>query len=426
MSSSPTVTIRGGFQEIKVTKGFFRETTLTKGKKILQAGHVGAVAQDETLGEVEEVRTDKIVIHGQVLHSVSVNQDPYRTEFELDTDRNIVNARCSCQAGITGQCKHSAALYLFINEERTTGCTDEQQAWKTPSKKLQQMYRKGETVEKLFKLKPLAPLTFKSDTESLQEVVSQLASCGLQKSSLYKSLTAEKSTSDDSDATSVPEIDLPVLHQDLQELFDRDWSFPCDDYVISKEAEAVYEQVKCDKNSAKNICKNTIGQSLKREWYVQRKLRISASRAHKIWRARQESTLMSYFKDTLVDNIDLRYGREMEVVARKKYELITSYAVLEVGLVVKVSQPWLSASPDGVVRKRNGELIVLEIKCPSSCKNDKISVPYVQNGSLKRGDKYFTQVQLQMYCCNVQLAHVFIFSEADYVLLEVERDDSYL
>ncbi len=411
-----SLTIQGGFPPIKFPEGHFRESTQKKGKNILEAGHVG---------EVEEVRSGSITrIHGRVTHSVSVREAPYSLEFELDKERSVVNARCSCQAGVTGNCKHSAALLLFINTERSTGCTDDQQAWNKPSKKLRLLYPKGETVEKMYKLKPQPALSFKTDSASLNELAQQLSSCGLTKSSIYKSLTCDKHTVDDVDSTLEEQ---PALGQDLCQLFDKDQGFPLEEYSLTEEQQQLFvSKVQVDVSTAKEICRRTVGQSKKREWYIQRKLRISASRAHKIWRAREEKTLISYFRDTLIDNVDLKYGRRMEVIARKKYENITEYSVTEVGLVVKESHPWLSASPDGVVKKSNGELIVLEIKCPSTCRDKNISVPYLKNGELSRNHMYFTQIQVQMFCCNVNLAHFFVFSEADYVLLEIQRDDAFL
>ncbi len=114
-----------------------------------------------------------------------------------------------------------------------------------------------------------------------------------------------------------------------------------------------------------------------------------------------------------------------EPIAKDKYSQITSGVMIDVGLVIKRSQPWLCASPDSLV-KIGEDLIVLEIKCPSSCREKEIKVPYLKNGELVKSDKYYTQVQLQLYCCNLKKAHFFVYSSADYVLLEIEKDQEFL
>ncbi len=135
----PAICIQGGFQKITVSEGHFRKKTLEKGKNIVQAGHVGGVSEEDSLVNVEERRTTgQVQILGSVAHSTSVKEAPYHVEFKLNPqDRSVIEAHCSCVAGLSGNCKHCAALFIFINTERTTGCADQSQAWNVPSKKLQ-------------------------------------------------------------------------------------------------------------------------------------------------------------------------------------------------------------------------------------------------------------------------------------------------
>jgi hypothetical protein len=39
---------------------------------------------------------------------------------------------------------------LYINEERTVGKTDAQQQWTAPSKKMQEAFPKGQTVQQIY------------------------------------------------------------------------------------------------------------------------------------------------------------------------------------------------------------------------------------------------------------------------------------
>lgn len=153
---------------------------------------------------------------------------------------------------------------------------------------------------------------------------------------------------------------------------------------------------------------------------------MSYFRAHKIWKARKTETRLKYFFESIPDLKSLRYGREMEKAAIIKYEEVTRNRVYAAGLIIKIGQPWLGATPDGIAEDEHGHLYVLEIKCPSSCKNDDINLPYVKNGRLQRSHCYFTQLQIQLYCCNLKWGHLFVFSEADFKLVKIKRDDAFL
>ena len=118
--------------------------------------------------------------------------------------------------------------------------------------------------------------------------------------------------------------------------------------------------------------------------------------------------------------IFFRYGREMEEMARTRYEEIKGQKVTQVGLVVKEGQSWLAASPDGCWQDEDGSIVVLEIKAPFSCKDkEEIDVPYLKGETLRSTHSYFTQVQLQMYCCNAQRCDFFVFSQQSYKLITV-------
>ncbi len=166
-------------------------------------------------------------------------------------------------------------------------------------------------------------------------------------------------------------------------------------------------------------------QSLCKEWHLARKYRITASKAHLLAHARKKKTLLRYFFQDIPDMASLRYGRIMESKAKEKYKDVTGNTLHPSGIVIKASQPWLSASPDGLI-KEGENLVVVEVKCPSSCANKKIDVPYIEDGNLKKSHPYFTQIQIQIYCCNAKCGQLMVFSEVDYVLATVQRDEDFL
>ena len=81
---------------------------------------------------------------------------------------------------------------------------------------------------------------------------------------------------------------------------------------------------------------------------------------------------------------------------------------------------------DGALLDENRNFLLLEIKCPISCKDKKIDVKYIVNGSLKVNDPYYTQCQLQMFCTNAKKTHLFVYSAMDYKIVEVDYDEDFV
>ena len=125
--------------------------------------------------------------------------------------------------------------------------------------------------------------------------------------------------------------------------------------------------------------------------------------------------------------MSLQNGRRFEDVAPKKYSEVTGNRILDCGLVINSQQPYICSTPDGIAIDDDGKMIVLEIKAPSSCADANIDVPYLdENKDLVRSHCYFTQIQLQLFTCNLKLAHLFVWSSKDYKLVKVPRDDDFL
>lgn len=122
------------------------------------------------------------------------------------------------------------------------------------------------------------------------------------------------------------------------------------------------------------------------DWLAARKLRLTASNfgtavGHNPWKSPDdliEDMLFGKFKG----NSATRWGNDKEALARNLYVLrkrialsqernessaTIDFHVRESGLHVWDQQPWLAASPDGIVHE-NGQVGLLEIKCPFSLK----------------------------------------------------------
>ncbi|XP_077525627.1 uncharacterized protein LOC144166440 [Haemaphysalis longicornis] len=170
-----------------------------------------------------------------------------------------------------------------------------------------------------------------------------------------------------------------------------------------------------------------------------RRVRITCSTAHSILRARKtpEDLVDSLLQARPFSSDATRHGTRTEPLARKHFEQTLSSHVTETGLVVHPLQPWLCGSPDGLFMYREGTCL-LEIKCPSKQRDSDVVdhkvprsfVPYIKyvNGelTLSKTHKYYTQVQLLMYVCNLELCFFFVYTSKQSVTIVVPRDDSFL
>ena len=194
--------------------------------------------------------------------------------------------------------------------------------------------------------------------------------------------------------------------------------------TLPPESKQFYENnINKDAKCCSDIFVRTMGQAKNPAWFAERKYRISASKAHKIYRAKKLETCLKYFYEAAPATKSMAYGREMELQARKSYSEMTGNIVLDSGLFVKPEQSWLCGSPDGLIPS---EKACLEIKCPSSCEGKEIDVIYLKGNQLATNHTYYTQVQLQMYVSNYQKCHFYVYSEKDSKLVIVERDDDFL
>ena len=169
----------------------------------------------------------------------------------------------------------------------------------------------------------------------------------------------------------------------------------------------------------------TIGQSQNSKWFSHRKFRVTASIARKIAKGTRKDLRVKYFLENLRPTRGMNYGKDMEPIAREQYKVLFKKEVDEAGLIVNPDLPWLGASVDGLVFEEDGTCTVLEIKCPSSCEDDQIDVDYIVNGQLKKSHSYYAQVQLQMLLCHSEMCHLFVFSLADHLLVEVPFDKEF-
>jgi len=151
----------------------------------------------------------------------------------------------------------------------------------------------------------------------------------------------------------------------------------------------------------KKIEFDTRDQSTSEMWYNERKIRLTASRFGQICKMRSNTSCKNVVYNILYasDNLttkSLQYGKEMETVARQKFEKISKQKVDDNGLIIDTEFPFLAATPgniitiliplthflyystyftDGLI----GEHSLLEIKCPYSARDTNDAIEAVNS-----------------------------------------------
>ncbi|XP_043274335.1 uncharacterized protein [Venturia canescens] len=435
--------LRIGFQTIKHYIDF-NPATLKKGSA-LTSTHVV---------QVEECFYHEInssIIRCNVIRQTSVTLPPYKVQLEIDNNRNITNVECDCVSAAGKKCKHICALICYINSDRSATQTSLNQKWGRPSRNQlgKEMYAKGIIITEQFKTKNVMKLVDASPYVVQLSDVTHPCALGL-------ILAAEERLKDNAinEKTMLCNVTrLTSLNNELS------WETCVMNLIIFAEESELYVQecffssiavksfyekyIQLSQQEIIELCIRTVDQSNCFDWFMARKLRITASsKAHAI-KTRTKRNLVKMIEAFLnvvhtKSYAAMQYGQKMEKIAREHYETLLNVQVLIIGTVVLQAQPWLSASPDGVVIEDGCITKLVEIKCPYSCKNvpvyDKIlntfNVPYLvdvnNNVELKSTHQYYTQCQMQMYVTGLSHCDLFVWSPKEGCVVPVSRDDSFL
>ena len=167
-----------------------------------------------------------------------------------------------------------------------------------------------------------------------------------------------------------------------------------------------------------------------------RRVRITASTARKVpvrSTTAPDKFLSEHLHPTFHGNAATSHGAEGEEHARQ-FLKSQGHTIESKGLVVCPAEPWLAASPDGVIDND----MLLEIKSPVLGKKSLTEalatrtseITPLANGQYllaSNGPKgYYMQVQLGMHCTGLQHALLVIWTNTEHIKIQVALDKGYV
>ncbi|KAJ8921167.1 hypothetical protein NQ315_013639 [Exocentrus adspersus] len=181
------------------------------------------------------------------------------------------------------------------------------------------------------------------------------------------------------------------------------------------------------------ISKLTAEQSNSPLWYEERKIRLTASNFGRIFKLLDKTDRNIIVNDLLHSNFTgntfTKYGNDNEINAIKDFEKVLGQCVISCGLFIHQDYPFLAASPDGLI----GEDALVEVKCPYKAKDltpeEAIATQQIQYAtfenrklSLKRSDRYYYQVQGQLFVTRREFCYFVVWSPKGLVYEKIGKD----
>ena len=111
------------------------------------------------------------------------------------------------------------------------------------------------------------------------------------------------------------------------------------------------------------------------------------------------------------------------------------FGVRNTGLIVSLNNPFVAASPDGLVSGSCHPDRLVQIKCPYKYKEttptDSMALNdpnycLTKEGQLKKSHRYYCQVPTQLFVTQAPLCDFVVWTAHDMVILSIERDEEYV
>lgn len=159
-----------------------------------------------------------------------------------------------------------------------------------------------------------------------------------------------------------------------------------------------------------------------KEWLQARREKVGSSDAPVIMGVSPWSTPLQCWEEKMglrearKKTAAMQYGLDTEEEARQAFEKMTDIYVFQ-DVIDHPEKKWMRASLDGIdVEKKH----IVEIKCPRNSLDHEIAKTY------SVPEKYYPQVQHQIFVCELDKAYYFSYFNKEGVIVEVKRDEKYL
>ncbi|XP_065068517.1 uncharacterized protein LOC135693861 [Rhopilema esculentum] len=370
----------------------------------------------------------------------------------------FLTGNCTCMAGLGSACSHLAALLFKLeaavhyNLNEKTASTSQLRSWNAarkhvtpaPASVIDFSRPKKRTLPKYHE-KIRSSTNFSCEDPTIGEGAIPIEKFSelyniFPKAAVFTSLPIHEFTNveenkrentaaqemDGSDTDSDIESDPSIIPEHLTSLFDPT-AVNMDDFALDEHARKQFNLYRENnfKRAFDNLRKLTEKQSLNPAWMMHRAERITASICSKVSRMKDSKSLISnimQYNDGFTSKFT-DFGKTIEPLARSSFikteeDKHANFSVILSGLIVNAEEPYLGASPDGIVTCSCHGKGVLEIKCPFNYKDgfdgwqhDK-NFPLASLGPgfiMKKNHLYYYQIQLQMELSGAEFGYFYIF-----------------
>lgn len=393
----------------------------------------------------------------QVNHSQSLNKPPVDVWFMGKSDGEVLAAHCTCMAGNGEACSHLAALLFYVEygvrarEERS--CTDGPNSWLPPlvkklrtrpvaamdlaSSVMKKRRLDGEAKAVASQNLPPRPAAPAPTEEEWKEFFDSLIQSGHR--------PAVASTDPGYSDLYVPAVrSCPGV--DLRRLYDRS-ALTLTHQQLSERCRQIYATMRVNEKAQRSIEERTRKQSMSVKWYAYRTGRITASTLYDVCHTRIEAPSLSLVKkicyphEAKFSSPPVKYGKENETKALHAYKMYANRShqnaqFNEAGLLVSQQHVFLGATPDMLVECSCCGKGLVEVKCPWSVRDGKLSDLLLDSNSfvtenkgaleLRTAHRYFYQVQTQMYVWQRQYCDFVIWNKDGISIQRIAADQAFL
>ncbi|VEN47855.1 unnamed protein product [Callosobruchus maculatus] len=345
-----------------------------EGEAILNAKHVILIGTTN----ISEVMVEVLAL---CLQTSALRSAPHEIKGKLSVVEQKVEIQqltCTCKAGLSGRCKHIAAVLIKCTRSNIStleklSSTDLKCTWNQSRGKVDETYESKPILEtECFKGK--VPDTPELSAEQKQKCF-QLMTSICKDSGLSLHLNGRGTASAHISKTEVVisgSLEKVVRMAENSKLLQS----------MGNEMLSPYLQPCCRKIMTELINVNKFDEALtcrqgSEVWFEERQLRITGSRCYSIYtysKEEWETKTENYFWPKPVNNKYIEHGKKYEAEALQKYKERNNYTICEIGLFICRKYPWFAYSPDGVVIENGVPTRLVEIKCPyDGIENDAIN-----------------------------------------------------